>query len=243
MTESQPSAAPLAGSRHGSDSELLIDALRARGAERFDPVGWRFIEALARRRAAHGAGAGGVLDQRLTKALGDYRERFDRAEREAADGLARGKAKFPEAADVLTQHYEAGDFGRLHRLLAKLEARGGPGALAELLAHIERQAPQGELKSLRYFRGTWTRLKVDRRLSQASAQAPENAGPLNSHFLVLQSLRLMRDISPEYLEQFMSYVDALLWLEQADSGRSPVRKDAARGEPGKKRKSGRGKAG
>jgi hypothetical protein len=34
--------------------------------------------------------------------------------------------------------------------------------------------------------------------------------------VVLRSLALMRDISPDYLNRFMSYVDALLCLEQVD---------------------------
>ena len=243
------------------DPGVLIDALRARSADRFDPVGFRFIEALARRATAHRDDARRLLDRRLAKALADFGERFDRAEREATVTLARSTARFPEAADALRRHRDAGDFGGLHRLLAKLEAQGGGGPLAELLAHVGRHTPdaptggpahadgagippQGELKSLSYFRSTWSRLSVDRKLSHAFAQAPENAGPLNSHFLVLQSLGLMRDISPAYLEQFMSYVDALLWLDQAaDSGRSPAQKNAARGHGGRKRKSGRGNAG
>jgi hypothetical protein len=53
----------------------------------------------------------------------------------------------------------------------------------------------------------------------------------------------MRDISPEYLEQFLSYVDALLWLDHTDSGRNQVQKNAVRGERNKKRKSGHGNAG
>jgi hypothetical protein len=201
-----------------------------------------------------------VLDRRLARAVAEYGERLARAEREAADTLARGTARFPEAADALRQRFEAGDFGGLHRLLAGLDAEGGSGPLAELLAHIRRQAPtdstdgpaqgggslagpQGELKALRYFRRTWSRLNVDRQLSQALAQAPANAGPLNSHHLVLQALAQMRELSPAYLEQFMSYVDALLWLDQADSGRSPAPKTAARGERDRKRKSGRGNGG
>ena len=261
MAESGRSGAPEAGPPQQDVAPgVLIAALRARGAEQFDPVGFRFIEALARRAAAHRTEAGCVLDRSLAKALAQYGERFDRAERTARDTLAREAARFPEAADALRQHCDAGDFGGLHRLVAKLEARGGSGPLAELLAHIRRHTPdgatggpvhaggamvepRGELKSMRYFRSTWSRLSVDRQLSRAFAQAPENAGPLNSHFLVLQSLRLMRDVSPEYLEQFMSYVDALLWLDQADSGRNPAQKSAARGEGGKKRKSGRGNAG
>lgn len=250
----------MANPPQGMDPGVLIDALRARGAEQFDPVGFRFIEALARRAAAHRIEARRILDRRLAKALAEYGARFDRAEHQARDTLARGTARFPEAGDALKQRCDAHDFGGLQRLLAKLETPGGSGPLTELLAHIGRHTlegaaggpahatgaaiePQGELKSLRYFRSTWSRLSVDQQLSHAFEQAPENAGPLNSHFLVLQSLRLMRDISPEYLAQCMSYVDALLWLDQADSGRSPPRKNAVRGERNKNRKSGRGDAG
>jgi hypothetical protein len=239
---------------------MLLEAMRARGAERFDPVGFRFIEALARRTAAHRGAARRVLDHRLAKALADYGERFERGERQARDMLARGTAQFSEAVDALRRCYDTGDFGGLQRLLADLEARGEPRPLAELLAHIGRHSPAGpagepahaggaaaepqvELKSLRYFRSTWSRLSVERQLSDALAQAPENAGPLNSHFLVLQSLTLMRDIAPDYLEPFMSYVDALRWLDQADNGRNAVQKGAVRGERDRKRKSGRGNAG
>lgn len=237
-----------------------IDALRARGAERFDPVGLRFIEALAGRAASQGGAARRVLDRRLARALAEYGERLDRVEREARDALEASAMRFPASADALRQHFEAGDFRRLRRLLGRLDAQGGSGPLGALLGHIARHAtaedsggvtadagapfePGGELKALRYFRSTWSRLSVDRQLTRAFAQAPENAGPLNSHFLVLQTLRQLRDVSPGYLEQFMSYVDALLWLEQADSGGSPAQKAAVRAERGTKRKSTRRKAG
>ena len=260
MTDAAISGAAVAEPNLEIDPAVLIEALRARGAQRFDPVGFRFIEAFARRAAGHRTDARRLLDRRLAKSLAEYGERFARAERDARDALARGTARFPEAADTLRQHCEAGDFDQLHRLLARLAGQGGGGPLTELLAHIERHTPDGavggradpaagraepqrELKSLRYFRSTWSRLSLDRQLSHAFAQAPPNAGPLNSHFLVVQSLRLMRDISPEYLEQFMSYADALLWLDQADSGRGPAQKSAVRGERDKKRKPGRGNAG
>jgi hypothetical protein len=228
------------------------EALRARGAERFDPVGWCFIEALARRAAAHRDPLRGLLDRRLAQALADYGARFERAEREAGATLAGAAARFPEAAEALRQHCEAGEFGAMQRLLARLEGQGASGPLAELLAQIGQHAPQGgtgeaqplgELKSLKYFRSTWSRLSLDHQLSQAFAQAPENAGPFNPHYLVLQTLRLMRDTAPDYLEQFLSYADALLWLDQADSSRGPARKTGVRGERDAKRKTGRGKPG
>jgi hypothetical protein len=77
-------------------------------------------------------------------------------------------------------------------------------------------SPVRELKSLRYFRSTWSRLSAEQQLAQALAQAPENAGPLNSHLLVLRALQLMQEVSPDYLQRFMSYADTLLWLEQVD---------------------------
>ncbi|HRP95546.1 MAG TPA: DUF2894 domain-containing protein [Rhodocyclaceae bacterium] len=236
-----------------------IEALRARGAQRFDPVGLRFIEALAGHAASQGGAARRVLDRRLARALAEYGERLDLAERDARDALDGGTLRFPESADSLRQHFETADFGRLHRLLARLDTQGGGSPLGALLAHIARHAttegsggvaadngdpfePGGELKALRYFRSTWSRLSVDRQLARAFAQAPQSAGPLNSHFLVLQALRQMRDVSPEYLEQFMSYADALLWLEQADGGgRPPAQKAAVRAERGTKRKSTRRK--
>jgi hypothetical protein len=82
-----------------------------------------------------------------------------------------------------------------------------------------------------YFRNTWSKLSVDRHVTQAIEQAPENAGPLNSHRLVLRSLALMRDISPDYLNRFVSYVDTLLWLDQADGKHRPmVKRKAAHDE-------------
>jgi len=50
---------------------------------------------------------------------------------------------------------------------------------------------------------------------KATHRAPENAGPLNSHMLVLRTLGLMRELSPHYLRRFLSHTETLLWLEQA----------------------------
>ena len=238
------------------DAEALIDALRARNAERVDPVGLRFIEALARRATVGSEAARAVVRRRLAQAVSDCRERLDAAGRVVGEAFARGATRFPESAESLQQCRETGDVAGLLCLLARLEGQGAPSPLSALLDHIGRDmllsagssrarevAPSAppELKSLSYFRSTWSRLSLERQLSDAFAQAPENAGPLNSHHLVLQALGQMRDISPEYLRQFMSYVDALLWLEQADSSRSPARnnaarKNAGRGEREKKRR-------
>ncbi len=56
---------------------------------------------------------------------------------------------------------------------------------------------------------------MDQRLTQALAQVPDNAGPLNTQRLLNQALELMRDASPQYLQRFMAHAEALLWLDQA----------------------------
>jgi hypothetical protein len=109
-----------------------------------------------------------------------------------------------------------------------------PGPLAELVRHIEETrlrrigtpADGGtagaahtavEPADLRYFRSTWSRLRVERQLTQSQAQVPENAGPLHSDRLVLRALQTLRELSPAYLNRYMAYVDTLMGLEQAES--------------------------
>ena len=118
--------------------------------------------------------------------------------------------------------------------LAALQARGAPQLDPVGWCHIQAlarraAAHQGatrrllddklarlvELKAVRNYRSTWSRLKVDQRMAQLQAKVPGNAGPLNTHKLLHEALTLMRDASPQYLQQFMAQVDALLWLDQA----------------------------
>jgi hypothetical protein len=91
--------------------------------------------------------------------------------------------------------------------------------LTDLLAHITQhtneQPEATELRSIASFQDTWARLSTEQQLTQTLAQAPENAGPMNSQHLVLRSLQRMQDIAPDYLQCFMSYIDALIWLESA----------------------------
>ncbi len=131
---------------------------------------------------------------------------------------------------------------RLAALMAERSIVAGPpaaapaarpqGALGALARELARgREPEGagiaqrELPTLRRFRATWTRLSAEDRLRQVLAQVPPQAGPLNSHHLVHRALVLMQDTSPEYLQHFVPYVDALLALDrmQAPPPPAPVR--------------------
>lgn len=80
-----------------------------------------------------------------------------------------------------------------------------------------------ELKSVRLFRESWAKLSYEKLVTRAIREAPENPGPLNPQMLVIRSLSTMRDLSPEYLNRFVSYIDTLLWLEQADGKAKPAK--------------------
>lgn len=210
------------------DADALIASLRAAGADRFDPVRLHYIEVLAQRSRVHHGSTRRLLDARLARAVAAFNERFDQARCDAGDAIARCVSHHPQAADELHRLFAAGDLKGVRRVIASLQAREQTTALGALVRRLE-HAPGhadarpadnagllSELKTIRNFRNTWSKLSVDKQVAQALGQAPANAGPINSHMLVLRSLALMRDISPDYLNRFMSYTDTLLCLDQGE---------------------------
>lgn len=213
------------------DPVARLQALRERGADAIDRVRFRYMESLASRAADRQGRVAGMLADKLQSLLVDYEQRFP----PPAPPAAQAVVPRPRPLALLLAHIGqvAGSNPEQGIDTAPSDAAGAP-----------RQAA-GKLKSVEYFRETWLNISVNQRVSQALSQAPENAGPLNSHILVLQSLELMRGISPEYLKRFMAHSEALLWLEQADSAghkavQKAVQKPAVRADKDKKRKTARG---
>jgi hypothetical protein len=215
------------------DPIAMIEAWRERGADRFDPVRFRFIEAMARRTAAHDGPVGQVLRARVAQLLADYADALDRAR--CAPGETGGCD--PASSGACTPAYATrGPLAELVDYIAGQPPAHADERAAGNVAHGV-GGPVAELKTLRYFRSTWSRLSAHQRLTQSLAQVPTNAGPLNSQHLVHRALTLMRDASPEYLNRFISYVDTLLWLDQASGGGVLERKDVPRSDGERKGRS------
>ena len=230
-------------------------ALRQLGAHQFDPVHFHYLEALAQRVCAHQDPVKRILGDKLVQALLAFRARFEQAQSDAKDAIARATLPYPHAAADLQQLLEAGDFTGVRRCVTTLASSDQRESLGDLVrsiaqhssahvngdqyAHVETRA---ELKSVRYFRNTWSKLSADKQVTQALGQAPKNAGPINSHMLVLRSLALMRDISPDYLNRFVSYVDTLLCLDQRDEAKQVTAKKVAEADSSKKPKTPRSRA-
>jgi hypothetical protein len=227
--------------------DALLARLRDEGGERFDAAGWHYLATLAQRAAAHEGSVRRLLEAKLERAAAAFAGRFAQARDTEAELLAMACKQHPQAAAELQRLFADSDFKGLRHLRATLEARAQCATLAELVSHFEpavasapgqppaqqaisraptAAAPTLELKTVRESRATWARMSVDRQLSLAMKQGPQNAGPINSHMLVLRSLTMMQDISPDYLSRFVSYVDTLLFLDPGEMDVPVKRKKA-----------------
>ena len=196
--------------RH-TDASALLDAWRQSGHDRFDPIRFCFIEALARRAADHSGDVRRILDDKLAKLLASYVKALE------------------EAPSAPTQPKVSAGCGPRADLVAEIDRHAALQAVGTPPSDLGPGLPSPqELKTLAYFRSTWSKLSAEQRLTHSLEKVPDNAGPLNSHHLVHRALTLMQDLSPGCLHRFMSYVDALLWLDQVNGGASSVGLELAR---------------
>jgi hypothetical protein len=197
-------------SGHSEAPDTRVDALRLEGADRLDPARFHYIEVLAQRARKHGGTVKNILEGKLDVAVAALRQRLAQAQ-----DNRRTTVSAPEAAAV--QRETLGD-------LVRHMAQHTPPPSGIAMAAPMAITPRTELKSVHYFRNTWSKLSAEKQVTQALGQAPKNAGPINSHVVALRSLALMRDTSPDYLNRFMSYVDTLLCLDQSDKPLAPAAK-------------------
>lgn len=250
------------GSRAESlNARAVLDAWRASGADRVNPLRFHLIDALDRRAAAYDGAARRRLDERLADLIAAY----DGELKGAAEAEAVAHADAAAAADAPADDgtgadgdcaQDAAKAGPLAELIAYLgnplgnplgNANGNPLAAdgtAEVSlsgdpAHDSRdplglRAAYPELPLLDEFRALWSRFSADRQVRQSQERVHKNAGPLNSNQLVHRALTLMREMSPGYLQQFLSYTDALMWMEQMTAAAAPPPKEAPRAGAAKK---------
>lgn len=174
-------------------------ALREANAHTQDPVGWHYLQTLASRTAAQSGAAQDLLQKKLHQALDSFEARLQNV-----SPLTRFEQPPTSPLALLLQDMQA----EVHR------HSSGAGRMAATSGPIASD-PKRENPRLLQFRRQLHSMSVQKQVRQAVAQAPQNAGPINSHMLMLRALVLLRDISPAYLDRFMAHVDTLLRLEDA----------------------------
>ena len=204
-----------------ADVQALQAAMHAAGAAQWDAVGWHYIERLADRASQHTGPVQDLLCDKLQQALNGLKARWD-----AVALAGHGQTSAVAARTALPMAAPAPSPSPLAALLQEMAptaADAGTGIGSGIGTH-KPPAWRAESPRVRQFRKQLEQIQVQKQVSQAIAQAPQNAGPINSHMLVLRSLGLMRDASPDYLNRFMAYVDTLLCLDGAGQGKLPPKK-------------------
>lgn len=146
-------------SNGATQARTTLDAWRARGDDRLDPVRFRFIDALEQRAAGQRGEARRILDARLSRLLADY-----------AGDLARAGADVGDAGGAV----RSGDPARgalaalVEYMASRAAAKGGSAALPA--RHQAALPPEPEM--LDYFRETWSRVRTETQLRQALDQVP-----------------------------------------------------------------------
>jgi hypothetical protein len=101
-------------------------------------------------------------------------------------------------------------------ILASINESGGNAGADSPRIHGNGQLP--ELKSAQALWDSLARRHADRLVSDALSENTADTGPLNPQLLVIRSLAALRELSPAYLNRFVSLVDTLLWLEAQAGG-------------------------
>lgn len=232
------------------DAMAVMAALRLVGADKYDPVRFHYLEVLQKRANAHQGQVKHLLNETLAQGLVTLRARFEHAQSAARGSIDHMVSKYPQALPDLNRLFLASDFKGVQSFIVSLEKSRTGESLGDLSRQLAQRAAETldgsfdgdvglrpELKTAQSFRNTWSKLSVEKRVMQALDQAPKNAGPINSHMLVVRSLALMRDISPDYLNRFTTYVDTLLCLEQCLEDKKGKPRKTAEGDADKKPRS------
>jgi hypothetical protein len=177
----------------------------------FDPVGWHYTEQLSHRANEATGLTRDLLLAKLEKALSEMNARWD----------AKTQSDEPDAIP------EAALPSPLAQLLQEMTTASGE------TPPNKPNAWRAENPHIQQFRKQLGQIRVQKQVTQAMAQAPQNAGPINSHMLVLRSLGQMREASPDYLGRFMVYLDTLLCLNapMASKPTTTKRRPAERSNP------------
>lgn len=177
-------------------SDSTLASLRSEGAHHHDPVRFHYLETLDRKMRTQPAAVQALLERKLHQALSAY-EQDARAFRAPSHSASR------QPADTC-----------LSQLNHDLSTRARNDASQAL---VDGAPSMSDMRSVRQFSEIWSKISAEKQVTQALHAGPENAGPLNSHKLMLRSLNLMRTLSPGYLRHFWAQMDSLLWMERMNT--------------------------
>lgn len=220
----------------GASPELLrgtLAALRDAQADRFDPVRFRLIQALADKAIGQRPAVAGALAGKAQQALSGYLDAYGAARDRASAEINRLTASQPDAVP------EQGKLSPLAALTQDLaRRRGGLGSRSALEEELWRQEQEiqdrvpgtdaWDQTQVHEFRESLLQRQSERRMARALRDGPDSPGPLNSQALIIKSLALMQALSPAYAHRFVAYMDSLLVLGEEVQVTAPAKPKGGR---------------
>ncbi|NYT86788.1 DUF2894 domain-containing protein [Pollutimonas harenae] len=185
-----------------------LEDWRKRGHDQLAPLRFHFIEALSRRASHQNGAARRWLNERLSTQLQAYQDEV----------VEPAQQTEQQRSETQTDPVTAGPLAELLAYTASLtpESHSASPVSSKIVQHGSLSLDSALID---YFREAWARVSANGLLRQSRAQVPDNAGPLNSSSLAHRALIVMREQSPGYLHHFLSYIDALSWMEQLNDER------------------------
>lgn len=218
-----------------------LDAWRDQGADGVDPVRFGVIDALERRALRYDGPVRDLLQDRLTALMAEYASALAATAQpggsRAANADSQTQTRPGSAVDVEANARRRFDPGS-SPLRSLLDVIGAAPKTTQLPTRAEETgaaftAALPPLPALAEFQQLWGRIRTDSQLRQSLASVPEGAGPLHSSTLLHRAMTLMRETSPDYLQHFVAYVDALSWMEQLHGADMVETKPKSRSGDGK----------
>lgn len=187
----------------------LLDTLREAGADRTDPVRFRYLESLERRLRTRGLQHGPHW-QKLELAAARLAARVDHAEPARPTHATSEPSPLSGLLDLLNQSEQAAvPVSRSAIEQRVLGDSGESGAGSPRSDDTPRP-----LKAMARVKSNQGAQALQARIHHAINSTPKEAGPMNGHRLVSRALTEMQRLSPAYLNRFARYTDTLLALER-----------------------------
>ncbi|RBW48633.1 DUF2894 domain-containing protein [Marinobacter sp. F3R11] len=184
-----------------------LEELRHSGADRFDPVRFRYLQACERRLRSK-ALQHGPHWQKLEQAVSEYQARLKPSEQPEPAPAPREPSLMSTLLDALNQTTEAPATTPRSALEQRIF-----GATEEP-SPASGTAPPQPLKAMARAKADQSTHALQERIQQAIESTPKDAGPMNAHRLVSRAIAEMQKLSPEYLNHFVNYTDTLMVLEK-----------------------------
>lgn len=225
-----------------------IDRINAMHVSQYNPVRFRFIESMADKALEHRRSVADIIEKKALQALSDYVKEYIAFQKCTVPDniLLNGQKNSSQGrlAKLTQEMFQSSDTDGLVskpsledelRLQEKEVMHSISGTMTG--KHIDNfsnninnsNSSIKELSVMRHFRQSQAKHNSEKLLTRIIQEGPDDAGPLNSQALIIRSLTIMSDLSPDYISRFVSYMDTLLWLEQAgEEGATKKRKNKSR---------------